>query len=621
MYRSALPLFLLLIVCLQASAQGKPEFRILPPSGATFAPGQRFDVRLEATGIAGKPQGYTLLVNGQARTQEILSGETFGTFPVMGPDGRAMSDLGGGVTRRNWSISRPGKYELSATLTDADGTRHEARSSIEVIDTRSTGRTARNVILFIGDGMGVAQRTAARMVSQSINGGRMKGLLEMDRLETQGFVMTSSLDALVTDSSPGAACYATGNKAINNTHGVFPDNTGPRMGQATSIGSVGDGIVEYSDEVNAALTDNPRIENITELLRRTRRMSAGIVTTVSVTDSTPSAFASHSFSRYIQGVVADQLWNEGQGLEVIMGAGSRAFLPTGHPMLGAARGRSDGRNLIDKFKESGYSFVSNATELRSLGRVQKILGLFHPTDLTSRYDRMRAAKGDPAGVEAVGQFPDQPDLENMLSKAIEVLSRNPNGFFLLVEGGSIDREYHRMDPHRAVIETLELDRAVGAARKWAESRPAKDTLIVVTADHETAGLALPGVQFGTTYNGRAFPNYQDTDRDGFPDSMSPSQPLAFDFPSRFRPAPGENNHVYPRPRNLAVLNPAAVNPPNASNPPSGGHTAVDVFVGATGAGSELFGGVMDNTEVFFRMLRALGYRHTGREGSATAGRN
>ncbi len=98
-----------------------------------------------------------------------------------------MHVMNGGVIRRNWSLERPGKYEIKATLTTADGKKLTATSNIEVEDLPPAANRARNVILFVGDGMGPAIRTAARIVSKGVEGGRAKGLLEMDQMETTGW--------------------------------------------------------------------------------------------------------------------------------------------------------------------------------------------------------------------------------------------------------------------------------------------------------------------------------------------------------------------------------------------------------------------------------------------------
>src|SRR6185295_15145061 len=212
--------------------------------------------------------------------------------------GTAITQLNGGVIRRNWSLDKPGTYELTAALTQADGTRLMARSTIEVLFLQPAASPVRNVILFIGDGMGPAIRTAARILSKGVEGGRAKGLLEIDQLETTGLSMTSSLDALVTDSSPGASAWATGNKSVNNWHGVYPDNNNPLTATAAALDPKREGAAQFMD--------NPKVENIAEFLQRTQHMSTGVVSTVAVTDSTPGAFSSHAI-RYAQNYIAEQM--------------------------------------------------------------------------------------------------------------------------------------------------------------------------------------------------------------------------------------------------------------------------------------------------------------------------
>jgi alkaline phosphatase len=575
-------------------AAAPPELRIIPPQAAVFAPGQRFDIRIEGDDFPAVPSGFTFEVNGRDEKKEVFGAQEFTTFPSPAAAGRpAGSGTHGGVTRRNWSLERPGRYTVTATLSLANGSKLTTKSYFDVASIVPSPERARNIILFIGDGLGVAQRTAARIVSKGIVGGKAQGLLEMDQMETNGFVMTSSLDALVTDSSPGAAGYATGNKSLNNWHGVFPDNTGPITGSGT---------LDRNPEAARPYFDNPRVENIAEFLQRTRRMSTGVVSTVAVTDSTPGSFSSHAI-RYAQAGIAEQMLSSGHS--VILGGGARYFLPPGHPNLkNINSGRFDGRNMVDEFVKAGFTFVSSAAELQKAGAAPKLLGLFHGAEMAGRYDRMEARRGSPAGREAVGQFPDQPTLEVMTQQAINVLSQNSNGFFLMVEGGSIDREYHRMDPLRAVFETIELDHAIGIARAWSRQRGNENTLIIVTADHETAGLSLTGVLENGRGAGRAFPEYKDSDGDGFPDDIRPDAELAFAFANEANPPRG--GRFFEVPRNLRDLNPNATM--TAQPGGAAGHSATDVFIGARGPGAQLFGSVMDNTEVFFRMLRALGER-------------
>ncbi|HVQ65801.1 MAG TPA: alkaline phosphatase [Terriglobia bacterium] len=584
-------------LALTGSAWAEATLRVIPPSGATFAPGQRFDVRLEGDDLRAQPGQFTIEVNGRDQKREIFGTEEFRIFPApqTGRGSNNSGTLNGGVIRRNWSLEKPGKYEIKATLTTADGKKLTATSTFEVETLQPAANRARNVILFIGDGMGPAIRTAARIVSKGVEGGRARGLLEMDQMETLGLVMTSSLDALVTDSSPGAGAWATGNKSINNWHGVFPDNNSATTAIAATL--------DRSAEAAAPFLDNPRVENLAEFLQRTRRMSTGVVSTVAVTDSTPGAFSSHAI-RYAQTSIAEQMLSAGHS--VILGGGAKFFLPQGNPLLAnIPSSRSDGRNLVDEFKNAGFSFVSTASELEHAGRAEKLLGFFHGGEMSSRYDRMRAKAGISAGKEAVGQFPDQPTLELMTRQALNVLGKNPNGFFLMIEAGSIDRELHRMDPNRAVDELIELDKAIGIARAWVADRDRDDTLILVTSDHETSGLTITGVNEKGRPSGRSFPNYEDLNFDGFPDDFQPELSITFDFASAYNPP--KDSRVYDLPRNLKELNPTTNVPPGQI--PSGGaagHSAVDVQVSARGPGASLFGGVQDNTQIFFKILRALG---------------
>src|SRR5262245_44898819 len=290
-----------MIVCTWAAcAWAEPVLRVIPPPGATFAPGQRFDIRIEGDDLRGQPRQFSITVNGKDQKREIFGAEEFKTFaaPAAGRAGAPSTALSGGVIRRNWSLDRPGKYEIKATLVDADGRQLTATSTIDVENLQPSPNRARNVILFIGDGMGPAVRTAARIMGKGIEGGKARGLLEMDQMETQGLVMTSSLDALVTDSSPGAGSWATGNKSINNWHGVFSDNNGPLTGNAAQL--------DRNRDAAGPFLDNPRVENIAEFLQRTRRMSTGVVSTVAVTDSTPGAFSSHTI-RFAQTYIAEQM--------------------------------------------------------------------------------------------------------------------------------------------------------------------------------------------------------------------------------------------------------------------------------------------------------------------------
>src|SRR5688572_30801822 len=155
----------LAILLFSACAMAEPRLTLIPPAGSTFSPGQRFDVRLQADEIRGKPQRYAVLINGRDVTRDLFGAAAFQTFPLLDANGQPTAVIGGGITRRDWSFNQPGTYKMSATLTDSDGSVLSAEVSVEVLPVVPEPRPAKNIILFIGDGMGVAQRTAARILS------------------------------------------------------------------------------------------------------------------------------------------------------------------------------------------------------------------------------------------------------------------------------------------------------------------------------------------------------------------------------------------------------------------------------------------------------------------------
>ncbi|MCA1601472.1 MAG: alkaline phosphatase, partial [Acidobacteria bacterium] len=284
----------------QSAGVSQPTVRIMPPDNSSFLVGQRFDIRVEAPAASGGSLRVSL--DGRDisdwNNRSHLNGRQLDPRPSQGPNGAAV------FLSRDWSFSRAGRHTLRAT---ADGTVGR-EMSFEIVAWQGTGPKVRNVILLIGDGLGVAHRTAARIASRGLTEGRYRnGMLEMDQMQVTGFVTTSSLSAMVTDSSPGASCYSTGNKGANNQEGVFPDNTDSET-------------LKRTDPESDAFFDNPRVENISEYLRRERRMNLGLVTTADVTDATPAAFAVHTSNRNASTRIADDYFDRHNqtGLTVLM---------------------------------------------------------------------------------------------------------------------------------------------------------------------------------------------------------------------------------------------------------------------------------------------------------------
>lgn len=630
-----------LVSCLLSAApvEATSTIRIMPPDGGVLAAGQRVDVRLEASSDGqAPPAGLRVWINDREVTTRNDAAANTGA-----PAGSANFLLRG--------FSQPTAGPLVVRASTADGARAEVRLQVEAWEGRRTRRVprARNIILLLGDGMGAAHRTAARIVSKGVHNGKAAGRLAMDTLDVTGLVMTGSLNAVITDSSPGMASYSTGQKNNNNQEGVFPDNT-------------------------ADAFDNPRIEYVGELLRRRRGpgFNVGIVTTADVTDSTPAANAVHTASRFAGPGIAARYFDErtANGVTVLLGGGSAHFLPTGVE----GGGRTDGRDLVESYRQSGYAIVRSGSDVQRLldtgaEAPAALLGLFHRSHLPVAFDKVGAGRySSELALEKNAAYRDTPMLEDMTRLALKSLSaRSPDGFYLMVEGASVDKRAHAADAERTIWDTIEFDRAVAVALEFAgrtnaDGDPDNDTLVIVTADHECGGLAIVGVgneRYAPTTIGRAVrdyagvfrfaaeqvlpftPNYVVDDR-GFPVDPNPSRKLLIGWaaaPDRFEnwlADPMQTEAAVQTTRQdgglMATANPARKDGDvvpgflvqgvieNGETPcpdPGGcpadtastghtfaGHTATDVPLSATGPGAWQFTGVYENTDVLLKMLRA-----------------
>lgn len=567
-----------------AAAQGSPNITItiLPIDKARFIPGQRFDFRVEVSGdIADNtdPGTFTVTINGKPASQ------FFGAEPEKTNSTPRSAEL----TWRQVTVPSTGSYSVAVT---AGPVRRVV--TWEAPKLTVNGKPAKNVILFIGDGMAWQMLGMARVVSKGLTEGKFNGYLNVDMMDATGYSTTSGYDSLVTDSANGASAFATGNKSVVNAVGIFEDNT-PNV------------------------FDDPKVENVAELLRRARGMSIGLVTTSEIEDATPAAMFAHTRRRAEKQAIADSLLDAGHMPEVVMGGGAAYFIPKST----AGSKRNDERNLLADFQAAGYTTVGNRAEMRAAPNSGKLLGLFHPGDMNVWIDREYTK--DPG---VLGPYTDQPTLYEMTQKAIDVLSTDKDGFFLMVEGASIDKQLHPMDWERATADMIEFDKAIGVAQAFAAQKG--DTLIVVTADHSHS-VSMYGT-YDTTmgagnldaigvYADAKFPTFTDSNGDGFPDSWSPSRTLAIGFGNH--PAYRENFIFNPKPLSPTVRDPDAKSTtyiPNPSRdadgvliganlPPFEGtevHSADDVPLRASGPGAAYFNGIHDNTDVFFGMLAALG---------------
>ncbi|MFP6597245.1 MAG: alkaline phosphatase [Candidatus Hydrogenedentota bacterium] len=399
----------------------------------------------------------------------------------------------------------------------------------------------KNAILFIGDGMGVTQITAARTYSANARDGE----LTLDTFEQVALVRTYSASTMVTDSAASGTAMATGYKTNTLMIGQLPD------------GKV--------------------LESVLKKAKKSGR-SVGIVTTTSVTHATPASFYAHAESRYDEVPLAAQLIDYGE-IDVVFGGGRRYFLPreTNDPESGAASARKDSRDLIDEAIKNGYRYISRASEFEILNAdlesgkdVGKVLGLFSPGMMSYELDRDKGLWGEPS-------------LEEMARTAISILRTNPKGYFLMVEGGRIDHAGHANLAKHAVNETLEFDRAVKAGLDLSGD----DTLIVVTADHETAGMAING--------------YASVEIGGDAMFTEPAGPGG-DHIVTFATGPGANRNT----EEDKIRDEANYRQPAAVATSSAAHTGVDVIVYSSGPGSDRFHGTLDNTDIGKNLIELLG---------------
>ncbi len=286
-----------------------------------------------------------------------------------------------------------------------------------------------NIILFVGDGMGLAHITAARAHLVGLD-----GRLHIERMPVTGLVATHTVDDLITDSAASATALASGIKTTNKSIGV--DATG----------------ASHPSILEAA---------------RDAGLSTGLVTTTHLTDATPAAFASHVPTRAMKSEIALQLLQS--NVNVLFGEGEY-FYPRKDPRSS----RKDDLNPIGIAKELGYTVVDNKQDLRNANS-NFILGLFE--DLTT--DRLQP--------ELTTSSPSLPELT---AKALEVLSSNEKGFFLMVEEEGVDMGSHVNRADYFIDHLRSLDESVKVGIDFA----LKDghTLVIVTADHETGGLNIIG---------------------------------------------------------------------------------------------------------------------------------
>jgi len=343
------------------------------------------------------------------------------------------------------------------------GTFYEVQNYVQ--PTRK--KQPKNIILMIGDGMGLAHVYSA----MTANGGH----LFLENFRNIGFSKTYSSDDYITDSAAGGTALSSGIKTYNGAIGVDPDKK--------------------------------PVTNIREMAEK-KGLKTGLVSTSAITHATPASFIAHASSRSsYEDIAADFLKTN---IDVFIGGGIKNF-----------EDRKDGKNLSKELKDKGYQVLYNIEDIQKIksGKLAGFTAQEHDAPMPERGEILVPAT----------------------QTAIHLLSQGKKGFFLMVEGSEIDFLAHENKTPGVVLETLDFDRAIGAALKFAASNG--ETLIIVTADHETGGMTLNGGDYKT---GKVIGKFT-----------------------------------------------------------SGGHTGIAVPVYAFGPGAEQFTGFMENTDIAKKMMKLL----------------
>ncbi|MDA3952913.1 MAG: alkaline phosphatase [Bacteroidales bacterium] len=329
---------------------------------------------------------------------------------------------------------------------------------------------AKNVILLIGDGMGVTQIYAAISISENT--------LNIEKFKHVGFHKTYSSNNYITDSGASGTALATGVKTNNKSIGI------------DSVGNSLNSILLYAEE---------------------NQLATGLISTSAVTHATPASFIAHESSRYDYENIAKDFLDV--DIDIFIGGGKKHFA-----------NREDHLNLVDSLKKNDYHVIDGINNLD-----EKMKGKFAVFTAEEHNPKVSEGRGDMLAIST--------------EKAINILDKKDKGFFLMIEGSQIDWGGHDLDIDYVVSETLDFDKAVGKAHEFAIEDG--ETLVIVTADHETGGLTLLD---GNLLKNEITANFS-TDN----------------------------------------------------------HTAVMVPVFAFGPGAENFGGIYENTDVFEKMMKAFGF--------------
>ena len=299
--------------------------------------------------------------------------------------------------------------------------------------------TAQNIIFMVGDGMGLSNVNAARIFKNGLDGDP----LHMETLPVIGYQRTYSRNSTITDSASAASAWACGEKFNNGEICKHTENESyPRS------------ILELAKE---------------------KLKAAGLVATSTITHATPAAFGAHVTDRGCENEIARQ-YIQLTNPDVILGGGKENFCSFTADSCGTSG------DFLREAKTKGYTLAYTEVEMKAAvsQKVTKILGVFSNKNMVPEYKRTSDTR--------------EPKLHEMTAAALAILEKNPQGFFLLVEGSLIDGGNHSNNFEYMVNELLAFDEAVRVILEWINEKPVrkKNTLLIITSDHNVGGFAIVG---------------------------------------------------------------------------------------------------------------------------------
>lgn len=473
---------------------------------------------------------------------------------------------------------------------------------------------AKNIILFVGDGMGVSTITAARIYAGQRKGATgEENFLSFERFPYTALAKTYNTNQQTPDSAGTMTAIMTG---VKTKAGLISVNQNVIRGNCPSV---------TGNQLTTALE-----------LAEMAGMATGVVTTARITHATPAATYAHSMDRNFESDadasnftlsktcqdIASQLINLPRrfaktqpwvdGLEVALGGGRKHFLPSNATSAATRGTRQDQRNLIDAWLHNytNAAYVENKQQLNNVNpqSTAHLLGLFSPSHMAYDIDRRE-------------QHLNEPSLSDMTAAAIRLLQKNPNGFFLHVEAGRIDHAHHATNPRRALADTVELANAVEVALRNTDPQ---ETLIIVTADHSHVFTLAGYPTRGNPILGKVISNNARGEAETTPllaaDGKSFTTVGYLNGPgwhplndSKSEPAHSPSATVR---RDLSTVDTSDINfrPDTLVPLPSETHGAEDVAIYATGPGAALVNGVLEQHVIFHIMNRAAKLRERAAAG-------